>query len=531
MRNLVRYRPGGFGRGAPRRLALVAVALAALLSDGCASDPCGSGGGCGGVWKRLSSCNLFDGSMKDRLLHRRPADACAPGVSGDGCAPGAIGAGTLMPGPGVVAPAPSEDIDLTPVSPGSAPGTGAAPGAVQSTTKTGSQAQYQSGRRRGESQLARRSPATRSITPEPASRPAAGAAPSTATDDPLVNLPPLETPVDRRESTTPSAVPVEADKIAKTSGEVPTTKPANESKPATPVSGTNPPAELPPKPIDTGFTPAPGIKRFKSVEPQLSGGSLPNAAGWDWLLEASYKTLLDLRDPTEDRHEVVAIAASKGFRYVSLSVSPDRLNPETLRRFREELSMAGGRPLYFFDTDGTRAAALWYLKLVAIDKIDSASARKTVEDLGTLNSLFEQATTKCLDQLKTTTASFPEAAPSSVPASISIPAAPASVPSAIPSASSTETKQVDPGPQSQGASPVTAATVSPSPASSRAPNTKTTDPTSWRSYAALLVTGLSVPLAYIGRSALSFGHHARRASLPAPEQEPKSAPVASGEGR
>ncbi|HEV3168433.1 MAG TPA: hypothetical protein VGZ22_30790, partial [Isosphaeraceae bacterium] len=54
------------------------------------------------------------------------------------------------------------------------------------------------------------------------------------------------------------------------------------------------------------------------------------------------------------------------------------------------------------------------------------------------------------------------------------------------------------------------------------------DPTAWRPFAALLVTGLGVPLAYWGRMSLfSLGAYVR-ASLPGPGPSPKSLPPASG---
>jgi hypothetical protein len=511
MRSGFGYRLGGFGRGSPRGLALAAVALAALMLDGCASDPCGSGCGTGALSK-LKSCSIFNLGLRERLFHQKAVDACEPGIAGD-CAPGAIGT-QIMPGPGAV---PSgEAIELSP-APGttSDPAAGAAPG-QGSSKPTGGQALNQPRRARDGTPLARRSPATRTATatPEPAPRPASGAAPASGQDDPLIDLPPLETPIDRRGASLAGVAP-EADKIAKTGAEVVAPRPADEPKPSVaPVPGATPPAELPPKPIDTGFTPAPGIKRFKAVEPQLSGGSLPTAAGWDWLAETSYKTLLDLRVPQADRQPVLAMAASKAFRYVSMPVTCEGLDPDLFKRFLDELAMTGGRPLYFFDTEGTRPATLWYLKLVAIDKIDDASARKAVEELGTIDPSFEEPIRKCLARFKGGMANLPSApAPAAAAPSVSSatgspsPATPAApvAPTTTPTA---ENKTSEAAPEGQ---PVTAAEEFETQAAA--------GPTSsWKSYATLIVSGLTVPLAYFGRSAL---HRASltRASLPAPTHE------------
>jgi hypothetical protein len=55
------------------------------------------------------------------------------------------------------------------------------------------------------------------------------------------------------------------------------------------------------------------------------------------------------------------------------------------------------------------------------------------------------------------------------------------------------------------------------------------DTTIWRSCAALVVTGLGVPLAYWGRTSLPSLRGWVRASLPAPVQKSKALPPASGE--
>jgi hypothetical protein len=435
-----------------------------------------------------------------------------------------------MPGPGTLI-TPSPDTELMPVSPAPSSGSGASPGGVQgSTPKSGSQAFNQPRRSRDGTSIAQRSPVNRNATPEPASRPASGAAPSgtasgssrsgnsaanTGADDPLIDLPPLATPVDRRGAAN-EPVAVEADKIAKTSGEATAPRPASEPQSSAAPAGRPASAELPPRAIDTGFTPAPGIKRFKAVEPQLSGGSLPTPAGWTWLAETSYKTLLDLRDPSEDRQSVVAIAAAKAFRYVSLPVSTENLNADLLKRFLDELAMTGGRPLYFFDTDGTRAATLWYLKLVAVDRIDNVSARKSVEELGLIDSKFEQAALKCLDSVKGTLANVPAApaspaaSPSPAPGATAASPASAKTPTA-PTASNAETPAAEPaGPEALVPVPVTSMTVP-------QPNNETEQP-SWKSFAALVVGGLTLPLAYFGRHALPLAK-LTRASLPAPRQQ------------
>ncbi len=80
------------------------------------------------------------------------------------------------------------------------------------------------------------------------------------------------------------------------------------------------PGELPPRPVDAGpVSLAPGIARFKVVEPQLAGGSLPSPTGWSFLAEKGYKTALDLRERSEVHPGDDAAALHVGLRYVALA--------------------------------------------------------------------------------------------------------------------------------------------------------------------------------------------------------------------
>ena len=51
-----------------------------------------------------------------------------------------------------------------------------------------------------------------------------------------------------------------------------------------------------------------------------------------------------------------------------------------------ELAMGEARPLYFFDSDGTRAGALWYIRRIAVDRVSNEIARREAENLGLNNS-------------------------------------------------------------------------------------------------------------------------------------------------
>ena len=129
---------------------------------------------------------------------------------------------------------------------------------------------------------------------------------------------------------------------------------------------------------------APGIARFSAVDLKLAGGSLPSAAGLDWLEEKGYRTLVDLREASEADSTFIAEATRRGFRYIALPISLKTIDREHLARFNFELALGDARPLYFFDRDGDRAGTLWYLRRITVDRIDTQIAHREAEELGAL---------------------------------------------------------------------------------------------------------------------------------------------------
>jgi protein tyrosine phosphatase (PTP) superfamily phosphohydrolase (DUF442 family) len=333
-------------------------------------------------------------------------------------------------------------------------------------------------------------------TPEPTKGSARGSA-SSSTEFVLENLPPLDVPKDESRNELPE--PAE-------------TKVVN-SQPATAEKS----VAVAPAPAPAEVSAAPGIRHFVSPEPKLAGGSLPDAAGLDWLAEKGYKTFLDLREASEVQPAFMARVAERGMRYVSMPIGLKSFTAENVARFNFELSVADARPLYFCDSDGARAGALWFVRRLTVDRVDSQTATREAEELGLTDKAFWDAATRYVETLKPAVEKRASEAPPTPPpaADTTAPKAPqAAAPATAPTAQAASVeKPLD-----------IAQTPEPSPA-----DVAPYDATAWRPYAALVVTGLGIPLAYLGRSALPSIRMLSRASLPSPGRRSKSLPAASGE--
>jgi protein tyrosine phosphatase (PTP) superfamily phosphohydrolase (DUF442 family) len=520
------FRSGASPRGTPafRRpkgrypAVFLILGVATLSQAGCATSPCN---GCGsGIGTRMRSVSerAFQ-SIKS--LKPSGCSTCGSGsaLGAEGVSVMPYGGTVVTPGTaapaGTVAPGATDTTtpDLTPI-PNAVPGpppeaeSGSSTGAKGGTTKSSYEAfrpKYDPTAQANSGGLAR----SLNSSPAPTTRSAQGSSHSKPGMErsPLDDLGPIDVPGDlsQREAS-PPPLPT----AAREGGVAPAAEArALAAKAAAMNSAT--------------VSLAPGIRRFVGVESKLAGGSLPDAAGLNWLSEKGFKTILDLREETDLAPGFVADVARRGLRYVALPIRAKAIDADLVSRFEIEISMSEGRPLYFCDADGTRAGALWLIHRVLVDKVDPIVARRDAEDLGLFSDEFVRAAEAYLDRAKANAsgeikAPAPAAAPAPNPNSNTAPPPP--IPATLPTGACTNTPE--------------APSAGPSPSADASDETEGQVPgerPSWRPMMAMLATGVGVPLAFLSRSAITFNLRAiARASLPARGSSVKSLPHGSDAG-
>jgi protein tyrosine phosphatase (PTP) superfamily phosphohydrolase (DUF442 family) len=404
----------------------LALGAACLIQTGCQSGPFSP---CGFVGRTTS--RVF------RPFHRNGNGCCGSEVVADGCATsgvpveGVVATPAVVPGAvvspqvgtpsGVSSPDSPSTLDALPAEPRPESRTGPAPGSTRRLTPgTGSRSpsNYDPFRPDSRTTHSRGDNLAHTLisTPVPAARPAQepGRAIARAdSDSALDHLPPLDLPGEVTDKTV-----------------TPPVAPAAERKPQAPAPAGDPSAGRSPREADLTLTgspapssdptstagPVPGIGRFVAVDLKLAGGSAPSTAGLDWLKEKGYKTLVDLRPSGEVEPAFIAEATRRGLRYIALPVAGTSIERDQVARFDFELGPGDARPLYFFDSKGARAGALWYIRRITVDQVTSQVARREAQDLGCTGDDW-LAATAYLDRL---------AKPRSQPAEPAGPPAPAS---------------------------------------------------------------------------------------------------------
>ncbi len=523
--------PGGHGR----RLALLGFLVAAsLLETGCQSGPFSP---CGFVGRTTSF-------IMSPFRHDRGCSTCGSEVVADGgcyssgVPVGATGAPVIIQGApvgsgqGTSSSVPFQDspqtLDAIPqASPGPAP-VRRVPSSTPSTGSTGgtkSSSSYETYRPDPRSNSSRGDNLAHTLisTPVPAARSAQDSSrvADRDTSSPLDgdgsgasvldHLPPLDLPSDVTEKTTTPPVAPPAQR--KPQSPAPSPTPATASDHLSGRSSREPDLALAatampvPEPASAAGG-APGISRFVAVDLKLAAGSVPSAAGLDWLAEKGYKTLVDLRESAETDLPFIGEATGRGLRYIALPVNLKSIDRAHVARFNFELAMDEARPLYFFDSDGTRAGALWYIRRIAVDRVNTDIARREAEDLGLRNPDYWAAARSYLERADNLRSQALEAT------------GPVSTP--VPQATEKPAPQPARG-TGAAASPASAqaAPASSSKAFSRA-QAALVDTTARHPYAAIVITGLTFPLGYLSRSVVPTILARTRASLPAPARRLRS---------
>jgi protein tyrosine phosphatase (PTP) superfamily phosphohydrolase (DUF442 family) len=548
------------------------VACMALFQSGCQSGPfsnCGTGCGSG----LFSPCGFF-GRVSSRVFNRSNGGAgCfTPGVASDGAVEYAAPSTVITPGttagpsypsgvgtttsPNLPAPLPGEEpstldkVDPVPRIRSVPPATNGGSSSLQ-----GNKTSYQTRRQDPNSRLARRPvrlPGTTASTPEPTSRSARALALPSARDssgvddqNPLDHLPPLDLPGEVTKSAATPPVPPAAERKEKSGTQTEKKAAVKDESPAPAAdeldltSGSIPAVQLSPS-VSVG----PGINRFVAVDLKLAGGSAPASDGLKWLVDKGYRTVLDLRESSEVPSSFITEVTNLGLRYVALPISLKTIDRAHVDRFHFEIAAGEARPLFFFDSDGTRAGALWYIHRIANDRIDHQIARREAEEIGLTDKNYWAAATNYVAALggprTTATSVDPGQGPSLFPVTLNASQTDQNQTRAHESQTATSLPKSQQQSSQSNANPAAAALTQ----ASTAPDTQVKQlapsrPDSvaasapdltlaWRPLAAMVLSGLALPLAYWSRTLTPIVLSKARASLTGPAHRPKSLPVESG---
>lgn len=129
----------------------------------------------------------------------------------------------------------------------------------------------------------------------------------------------------------------------------------------------------------------PGVTNFARLETTVACGGATKPEGVPEIKKLGFKSIINLRLPTEAGANVDAEAAAAkaaGINFYSIPFSGQSPDPAVADKFLATLATPGNEPAFIHCAAGNRAAAMWMIKRMQIDKWDAERAGTEAAALG-----------------------------------------------------------------------------------------------------------------------------------------------------
>jgi uncharacterized protein (TIGR01244 family) len=126
----------------------------------------------------------------------------------------------------------------------------------------------------------------------------------------------------------------------------------------------------------------PGVTNFVRLETTVACAGATSATAVPEIKKMGFASIINLRQPTEQGADIDAEAAAAkaaGIRFYSIPFNGQSPDPAAADRFLEAITTKGSEPAFIHCAGGNRAAAMWLIKRLAVDRwtIDKAAEEAT----------------------------------------------------------------------------------------------------------------------------------------------------------
>jgi uncharacterized protein (TIGR01244 family) len=132
----------------------------------------------------------------------------------------------------------------------------------------------------------------------------------------------------------------------------------------------------------------PGIVNFSKVETTVACAGATTPAALADVKKMGYNSVINLRMPSEagaQIEEEAAAAKAAGINYIHLPFNAQSPDPMLVDNFLKAVTDKANQPAFIHCASANRAAALWMVKRIVVDKWDVAQATTEAEALGLTN--------------------------------------------------------------------------------------------------------------------------------------------------
>ena len=130
----------------------------------------------------------------------------------------------------------------------------------------------------------------------------------------------------------------------------------------------------------------PGVRNYARLETTVAcAGAISAEQAVPAIKQEGFVSIVNLREATEadanvDREEALAKAA--GLRYFHVPFNGSSPDPKAADAFIAAITTPGAEPAFIHCSGGNRAATMWMIKRMVVDRWDAERATKEAIDLG-----------------------------------------------------------------------------------------------------------------------------------------------------
>lgn len=137
----------------------------------------------------------------------------------------------------------------------------------------------------------------------------------------------------------------------------------------------------------------PGVTNFARLETTVACGGATKPEAVPELKKMGFASIINLRVPTEAGamvEEEAAAAKSAGMKYFSLPFNGQSPDSAVADKFVSTITSPGNEPAYIHCASGNRAASMWLIKRLVVDRWDTDRAVTEATALGLTNPVLRQ---------------------------------------------------------------------------------------------------------------------------------------------
>src|SRR4051812_21206085 len=136
----------------------------------------------------------------------------------------------------------------------------------------------------------------------------------------------------------------------------------------------------------------PGITNLARVETTVACSGAVTATAVAEIKKMGFTSIINLRQPTEQGADIdaeSAAAKTAGINFFNIPFNNAAPDPAVVDRFLQTITQPGNQPAFIHCASGNRAAAMWFVKRVLVDKWDVERAGTEAADLGLTNQMLK----------------------------------------------------------------------------------------------------------------------------------------------